>query len=411
MKKFYDTNSLLSELKDAFKEPFYISNITLKEIENIKTSMNKDPDIKYKARKLINLLDEHENDYTVINYQNKWDKNLLKNPLFLDNNDSRIIFTATKVKEKEDIVFITKDICCKQLAKTAGLQVNYLKDEIKDNYTGYKEVIIDDKYNNYYEDIFSNNNSRLNLNINEYLLIKDQTNNIIDKYKYTSNNEFQRIPFNCFESKMFGKIKPKDAYQAIAMDSLVTNQITVFRGGAGTGKSLLSLAYLFQELEKNNIDKIVMFVNPVATKDSCKFGFLPGDLESKILGSQIGNFLSSKLGNIEAVYQLIDNKQLEFIALADCRGYDTSGSSCAVYCTESQNMSIEQMKLILSRIGENTKVIIEGDNLWQTDLLAYEGSNNGLKRICEVFKGMSFCGITTLQNCYRSKIANQIAKL
>lgn len=411
MKKFYDTNSLLSELKDAFKEPFYISNITLKEIENIKTSINKDPDIKYKARKLINLLDEHENDYTVINYQNKWDRNLLKNPLFLDNNDSRIIFTATKVKEKEDIVFITKDICCKQLAKTAGLQVNYLKDEIKDNYTGYKEVIIDDKYNNYYEDIFSNNNSRLNLNINEYLLIKDQTNNIIDKYKYTNNNEFQRIPFNYFESKMFGKIKPKDAYQAIAMDSLVTNQITILGGGAGTGKSTLALGYLFYLLEKREISKIIIFCNTVATYGAAKLGFYPGSRLDKLLDSQIGNFLSSKLGDYSEVERLINENYLELLPLSDLRGFDTSGMNAGIYITEAQNLDIELMRLALQRIGDDCFCILDGDAQTQVDMPQYAGSNNGMKRVSEVFRGDSIYGEVVLKTIYRSHIGELAQKM
>jgi phosphate starvation-inducible protein PhoH len=64
---------------------------------------------------------------------------------------------------------------------------------------------------------------------------------------------------------MFGKIKAKDVYQKIAMDSMLHNTLTVVRGPAGTGKSLLSLGYLFDRLEKGKIDRIIIFCNTVAT--------------------------------------------------------------------------------------------------------------------------------------------------
>ena len=84
--------------------------------------------------------------------------------------------------------------------------------------------------------------------------------NLLRKYKYP-----------------FGTIKPIDPYQELAMDSLKYNQITLLKGPAGTGKSLLSLAYLFKLLEENKIDRIIIFCNTVATAGSAKLGFYPGD--------------------------------------------------------------------------------------------------------------------------------------
>jgi len=75
---------------------------------------------------------------------------------------------------------------------------------------------------------------------------------------------------------MFGKVKPKDQYQLIAMDSLLSNKITMIKGAAGTGKSYLSIAYLFNMLEHNKIDKIIIFCNTVATNGSAKLGYYPG---------------------------------------------------------------------------------------------------------------------------------------
>jgi predicted ribonuclease YlaK len=83
----------------------------------------------------------------------------------------------------------------------------------------------------------------------------------------------------------------------MASDSLMNNKITMIKGPAGAGKSLLSVGYLFYLLEKGKIDKIIIFCNTVATKNSARLGFYPGTRDEKLLDSQIGNFLSSKLGS------------------------------------------------------------------------------------------------------------------
>ena len=75
---FYDTCALLNELHHAFNNYFYISNITLKELESIKSSASKDSEIKFRARRLIQLLNEYDNSYCVINYKTKWDSELKK---------------------------------------------------------------------------------------------------------------------------------------------------------------------------------------------------------------------------------------------------------------------------------------------------------------------------------------------
>ena len=132
---------------------------------------------------------------------------------------------------------------------------------------------------------------------------------------------------------MFGKIKPIDPYQELALDSFKTNCFTIIRGPAGSGKSLLSLAYLFDSLEKNKIDKIIIFCNTVATANSAKLGYYPGDRTEKLLDSQIGNFLISKLGARDMVLRLIEEEQLLLLPLADIRGYDTSGMKAGIYIT------------------------------------------------------------------------------
>ena len=109
--------------------------------------------------------------------------------------------------------------------------------------------------------------------------------------------------------------------------------MTIIRGAAGSGKSLLSLAFLFDALEKNKIDKIIIFCNTVATANSAKLGYYPGDRTEKLLDSQIGNFLISKLGAKDMVLRLIEEEQLVLLPLSDIRGYDTSGMKAGIYIT------------------------------------------------------------------------------
>ena len=205
---------------------------------------------------------------------------------------------------------------------------------------------------------------------------------------------------------MFGKVKPMDAYQELAIDSFKSNKLTLIKGVAGTGKSLLSLAYLFKSLEEGQIDRIIIFCNTVATAGSAKLGYYPGNRTQKLLDSQIGNFLISKLGAREAVERLIEEGELILLPMSDIRGYDTSGMRAGIYITQAQNLSIQLLKLALQRIGQDSICILDGDNATQVDLGLYAGANNGMRRVSEVFKNQDFYGQVTLQVIHRSRIAN-----
>jgi len=106
-------------------------------------------------------------------------------------------------------------------------------------------------------------------------------------------------------------------------------------GPAGSGKTYLSLGYLFYMLEKNEINKIVIFCNTVATKNSAKLGFYPGSRDEKLLDSQIGNLLISKLGSRIELERLIEDETISLLPLSDIRGYDTSGMKAGVYISEA----------------------------------------------------------------------------
>ncbi|RHS68146.1 hypothetical protein DW954_02070 [Clostridium sp. AM45-5] len=123
------------------------------------------------------------------------------------------------------------------------------------------------------------------------------------------------------------------------------------------------------------------------------------------MDSSIGNMLSAKLGDAFGLEQMIAQGKIQLLPMSDVRGYDTNGMAAGVYITEAQNMDISLMKLALQRIGEDSICIIDGDYNAQVDLSQYAGSNNGMRRMSEVFRGQDFYGEVELRNIYRSKIA------
>jgi predicted ribonuclease YlaK len=200
-----------------------------------------------------------------------------------------------------------------------------------------------------------------------------------------------------------------DVYQMLAADSFSRNNITMIKGPAGTGKSYLSLAYLLNQLEYHKIDKIIIFCNTVATKNSARLGFYPGTRDEKLLDSQIGNLLSSKIGDKTEVERLIAEGKLVLLPLSDIRGYDTSGMNAGIYISEAQNMDVSLMKLALQRIGEDSICIIDGDEKTQVDDISFAGNNNGMKRVSKIFRDTDVYGEIELRKIHRSKIA-QIAE-
>lgn len=407
--KFYDTCSLLLKANHLWDEDcqMVLSSITLEELEHIKTSINKDPDVKFAARKLIKELDEHYGEYSVVFWNNDLMLELTDKSLPI-TNDSKIIICAlnwfNKLQPEDQMTFITNDICCKQIAHLV-LQCN-IESIAEDayNYDGYREVVMNDDE---MAEFYSNPTTNIyELYINEYIIVKDKEGNIVDKLCWTGEG-YRHLTYNSFKSDHFGTVKPMkdDVYQALAADSLENNRITLIKGPAGTGKTYLSLGFLLHKLERNKIDKIVVFCNTVATKNSAKLGFYPGTRDEKLLDSQIGNLLSSKLGGRIAVEQMIQKEELILLPLSDIRGYDTSGMSAGIYISEAQNLDIELMKLTLQRIGEDSICIIDGDCNAQVDDIHFAGSNNGMKRASEVFRGHDIYGEITLKNIHRSRIA------
>lgn len=411
MTKFLDTNALLRpEVLNALKEnneKFYISSETLKEIENIKQSQNKSDEVKFQARCATRFLEENQELFRVI-IVNKYHYDILDThhlPYSADN----LIIACLYGLEDDEIEFVSYDLLCRNIAKNIfNIKVCELHIEDKDEYRGFKEVILDDGG---FADFYQNMNvNKFDCLINEYILIKNADGEVVDKYRW-NGSEYVRLSNKPIKSQMFGdKIKAKDDYQSFVIDSIMNNTVTAITGRQGSGKSLLSLVCALNLIETKKYDSLVILFNPSKVKGVSDMGYYKGSHTDKAMQNSIGNTLISKFGDRYGIDLLVQQGKLKLISMADIRGMEIKDNEI-LYMTECQNTSIDIMKLCLGRVCEGAKVIIEGDYKSQVDSNEFTGSKNGLKRAIDVLKGNDLFGYIDLQNIWRSKIAKLVEEL
>jgi len=399
-KHVLDTNVLL---KDSSSITTYtnviIPTAVLEELNIMKE--RKTDELAYKAREALRTIEQNLNNITFLvkdsfeNVPSGWDSNL---------RDNKIVFTARDLGA--DVV--SNDLNLRLKAK--ALQLEAFRHDptnvINNDYKGFKEISLNEEEQaKFYSKYSGTMDNVYDLDINEYMIMLDEVSGqVIDAVKWTEYG-YAWANEKILNSLMFGKIKPRDVYQTIAIDSLLsTKDITMLSGAAGTAKTLLSLGYIFQQLDKNKFDKVVIIHNPVPMNRSAQLGFYTGSRTDKLLQTSLGGILCTKLGSELMVETLIKQGKLQLIPLADARGFEATEHTC-LYVTEAQNMDIYLLKTVLQRAAEGCKVIIEGDMNTQVDCNYFQGSKNGMRRAMEVFKGSDCFSYVELQKIYRSKIA------
>lgn len=405
--KFYDTSALIEFLDDAFNEYFVCSLKTLEELEHIKTSSIKDQELKYKVRRLVKLLNENIGKYDIV-IPNNYTYTLLSQ-MELDNTPDNIILAcAYQYNLDYPIEFITYDVACRLLAlHKFKLKIGNINYKNTLNYKGFTEKVISEEEMAYFYEHLNDN--IYDLLVNEYLVIKNSMNEEVDCYRW-DGEKHSPLYRKSIKSIAFGdKLKPKDIYQSMVIDSIINNTITAISGKAGSGKSLLSLMVGMYLIESGKYDRLVIMFNPTKTKGANDLGFYSGSFIDKAMRNSIGQILTTKFGDRYAVDVLLQQEKLKLVSMADARGMEIKDNEI-LYITECQNTSIDLLKLCLSRASSRCKIIIEGDYNSQVDSLAFDGNKNGMKRAIEVLKGESIFGYVELQHVWRSKIAELVDK-
>ena len=265
-------------------------------------------------------------------------------------------------------------------------------------YRGY--IIIDDTHPELHRLYENKDDNVFNLLENQYLLIQGSDGKIVDKYKWQDGTHKDVIK-NYVETSAFGKVKPKNIEQKLAFDTLFDESTTikVLSGKAGSGKSFLSCVYMAYALNNMPFDKIVFIRNNIEVKDSNPIGHLKGSYYDKM--SVWAMPLADHFGGKEALDNLVDRGQLEVEHLGFIRGRDFRKS--IIYCTEAEHLTREHVQLLISRVGEGSILILEGDTK-QIDKPAFE-KDNGLEAAIDCLRGNRLFSYVHLTESVRSDTA------
>lgn len=201
-------------------------------------------------------------------------------------------------------------------------------------------------------------------------------------------------------------IKCRTIGQRKYVDAMRKNTVTICIGPAGTGKTYLAVATVVGMLKRKEIERIVMCRPAVEAGE--KLGFLPGDLQNKVdpYLRPLYDALDELLGH-DTVQRYLENRTIEIAPLAYMRGRTLKNAGCLI--DECQNMTLVSHKLILTRLGEGSRMILTGD-ITQIDLPA--GTESGLAKCAELLSDIEGIGVVRLnsRDVIRHKLVGQIVK-
>lgn len=266
------------------------------------------------------------------------------------------------------------------------------------DYKGYTEVEMNDDclaqfYSN--KDLWAGD-----LYENQYLLIKDSTGEIVDKY-CRQNGELRQVLFCKLGGSFTGAIKPRNPQQACLFDMLKdkTSKIKLVTGRFGSGKTLAMTNAALELIEKGKFERIVWVRNNVSVKDAPEIGYLPGTEIDKLMPYVMP--LADHAGGEEGIKKMLENGTLEVIPLGHLRG--RSLRNCIVFCTECENLTRQHIQLLMGRIDEGSQLWLDGD-VKQRDKDIFEKSA-GLERMIERLAGNKLFAHIHLEKSERSEVA------
>jgi len=436
MKKTYilDTNVFLTNANSIF---LYKNNdivVPLKVLDEIDKHKKRQDGVGLNARNTIRILDslrEKGNLHKGVRLGVGLGKLFVKDfspddvPAGFDmtSADNQIICTAlTEIKRSSPrkVIVISRDINMR--VKCDSLEIpseDFIKeDAIQDTdelYTGVRSHLVDDQvidrvYSG--EQIFFDKEDVL-LQPNQYVMLVSSANEkktCLAKFS-NYNSAIKRV--NSFSDGIWN-VSPRNKEQMFALDLLMDVNIPIVSiiGRAGSGKTLLALAAgLEQVLEDRNKNYKKLVVSRPIQPMGKDIGFLPGTLEEKMspwLMPVQDNLEYLMAGDKTTMELMFENGTIEIEALSYIRG--RSISNAYIIIDEAQNLSIHELKTIITRVGENTKIILTGD-IEQIDNVYLDATSNGLSHAIEKFKSQPLAGHITLKKGERSKTATLAAKI
>lgn len=434
MKKVFvlDTNVLIydSESLFAFKDnSVFIPLSVLEEIDSFKKSPSENGK---NARQVNRYIDNLRKDYGLLTpapLPNGGEllvgttNSLLPNTWAVDplSIDSRILAEAKAFSETcqdKKVVLVTKDINLRVRAAILGLDAeDYDADKIvtDEHYTGLRECVVEGEL---IDDFYKDNKVDLHqesFEPNQFVVLKSLTGQ--SAIARSSSDAKQIQPIYKDKAPIWG-IRPRNKEQSFALDLLMDDKIKLVSliGPAGTGKTLMAIAAGLQKITEEKIYQKMLVSRPVFPlgKD---IGFLPGDIEEKM-----SPWMQPIYDNVEFLmglsqkdkksgrgyHELMEMGIVEIEPLTYIRGRSIPNQFMII--DEAQNLTPHEVKTILTRAGDNTKIVLAGDP-YQIDNTYVDSTNNGLVYAMNRFKGQGIAGTITLSKCERSELAELSSKL
>ncbi len=430
-----DTNVILHDYKclDNFEEnDIYIPFIVLEELDKFKKGNQQ---INYNARAFVRELDliTDDNLFTKgtelgvgrgrLYIVNSTEQNEITDAFperIPDNKILATLLTILKKHPENKAILVSKDINLRMKARSLGLLAeDYINDKVTNMDIFDKgEVIYENIPADLVDKIYSQNggvdfeefNLPESIEPNACFILKSDRNSVLARY-----NPFTQKIKKIDKEANFG-IQPRNAEQAFAFEILNDPDIKLaaITGKAGTGKTLIALA---SALKQNKSYSQILLARPIVSLSNKDLGYLPGDEKQKIapymqpLFDNL-NVIKSQLGtnnnDLRTIDELQKNNQLEIEALAYIRGRSFSETFCII--DEAQNLTPHEVKTIITRAGENTKMVFTGD-LQQIDSPYLDKESNGLAYMIDKMKGQPLFAHVNLVKGERSELSELASNL
>lgn len=335
-------------------------------------------------------------------------------------NDHRILNSALKLREEEPgkkVVLVSKDINLRLKARALQLDAeDYETIQIKDIdhlYKGKTDVKFDDNsaINKLYEEgqISHAEIEESKPVSNHYYILKNHKSSALGFYNPKSKQVELVKALNAYG------ITPRNAEQTFAMHALMDPdiQLATITGSAGTGKTLLALACA---LEQRRQYRQIYLARPIVPLSNRDIGYLPGDVKSKIDPYMqplwdnlniIKNQFKESSKQYKKIDELVETEKLSIVPLAYIRG--RSLNNVIFIIDEAQNLTPHEIKTIITRAGENTKIIFTGD-IFQIDTPYLDTQSNGLSYLVDRMNNNDLYAHINLEKGERSTLANLASK-
>ncbi|MCO5142113.1 MAG: PhoH family protein [Oligoflexia bacterium] len=349
--------------------------------------------------------------------------------LDLTKADNQMLALAKKLsrdrKEKE-VIFVSKDINLRIKADACGVRAEDYepsKFEVEDIYTGTSSINVKGEL---IDEFYAKRKLNISLvdrklNPNQFVFIKDDSNSnhtAIGRFDLAQN---EIVPVFKPSEGLWG-VYPRNAEQAFAIDLLLNDEIKLVSlvGKAGTGKTLLAIAAGLSKTVDEGLYSRLLVSRPVMPMGH-DIGYLPGTIEEKLnpymqpIFDNI-DFLfgvstvskSTRRGAGKGTQELMNQGLLNIEPLTYIRGRTIPNQFMIV--DEAQNLTPHELKTIITRAGDGTKIVLTGDTM-QIDHPYLDSMNNGLANVVECFKNEAIAGHVTMVKGERSKLSELATQL